>query len=72
MQLVCPMSGYRGHHPYLAQLSALWTVRVGLSVPYFVLIVVDQHDVRYGSIAPNIRLRQRSRLRFVSPGRPSA
>ncbi|WP_410655469.1 hypothetical protein [Amycolatopsis sp. lyj-112] len=45
------LSGYRGHHLYLGRLSALWTVGLVLSAPYFVLILVDQHDVRYGSVA---------------------
>jgi hypothetical protein len=44
-------SGYRPHHLYLGRLCALWTVGVLMSVPYFVLIRVDQHDVRYGAIA---------------------
>ncbi|MEV1328108.1 hypothetical protein AB0J20_00855 [Micromonospora costi] len=45
------LSGYRSLHLALGRLLALWTVGVGLSVPYFVLILVDQHDVRYGAIA---------------------
>jgi hypothetical protein len=44
------LSGYRSHHLYLGRLSALWTVGLVLSAPYFVLILVDQHDVRYGSV----------------------
>lgn len=44
------LSGYRSHHLYLGRLSALWTVGLALSAPYFVLILVDQHDVRYGSV----------------------
>ncbi|MGK5741057.1 hypothetical protein [Micromonospora sp. URMC 103] len=45
------LSGYRSLHLVLGRLLALWTVGVLLSVPYFVLILVDQHDVRYGAIA---------------------
>ncbi|GAB3717484.1 hypothetical protein GCM10027598_28240 [Amycolatopsis oliviviridis] len=45
------LSGYRGHHLYLGRLSALWTVGLVLSAPYFVLVLVDQHDVRYGPVA---------------------
>jgi hypothetical protein len=45
------LSGYRGHHLYLGRLLALWTLGVALSVPYFLLIRFDQHDVRYGAIA---------------------
>ncbi|MEU4681421.1 hypothetical protein [Micromonospora sp. NPDC023737] len=45
------LSGYRSAHLVFGRLLALWTVGVLLSVPYFVLIVVDQHDVRYGAIA---------------------
>lgn len=44
------LSGYRAHHLHLGRLVALWTVGVGLSVPYFVLIRFDQHDVRYAAI----------------------
>ncbi|MER7441384.1 hypothetical protein [Micromonospora avicenniae] len=45
------LSGYRSAHLVFGRLLALWTVGVLLSVPYFVLILVDQHDVRYGAIA---------------------
>ncbi|WET78723.1 ABC transporter permease [Amycolatopsis sp. QT-25] len=45
------LSGYRPHQLYLGRLGALWTVGFLLSAPYFVLILVDQHDVRYGSVA---------------------
>jgi hypothetical protein len=44
-------SGYRPHHLYLGRLLALWTVGVVMSAPYFVLLRVDQHHVRYGAIA---------------------
>jgi hypothetical protein len=45
------LSGYRPHHLYLGRLLALWTVGVGLSVPYFLLIRFDQDNVRYATIA---------------------
>ncbi|MFC3505702.1 hypothetical protein ACFOOK_32730 [Micromonospora krabiensis] len=45
------LSGYRSAHLVAGRLLALWTVGVLLSVPYYVLILVDQHDVRYGAIA---------------------
>ncbi|MEV6371162.1 ABC transporter permease [Micromonospora sp. WP24] len=45
------LSGYRSAHLVLGRLLALWTVGALLSAPYFVLVLVDQHDVRYGAIA---------------------
>ena len=45
------LSGYAGHHLYLGRLTALWTVGLLLSAPYFLLIRIDQHNVRYGAIA---------------------
>lgn len=45
------LSGYRGHHLYLGRLLALWALGIALSLPYFLLIRVDQHNVRYGAIA---------------------
>ena len=45
------LSGYRSHHLFLGRLAALWTVGLLLSLPYFVLIRFDQHDVRYATIA---------------------
>jgi hypothetical protein len=45
------LSGYRTHQLYAGRLCALWTVGLALSVPYFVLIRLDAHDVRYGAIA---------------------
>jgi hypothetical protein len=50
------LSGYRGHHLYLGRLLALWTLGVALSAPYFLLIRLDQHDVRYGAIAAMMAL----------------
>jgi hypothetical protein len=45
------LSGYRSRHLYLGRLGALWTIGLALSTPYFLLIRVDQHNVRYGAIA---------------------
>jgi hypothetical protein len=45
------LSGYRSHHLVLGRLAALWTVGTMLSLPYFMLIRLDQHDVRYGAVA---------------------
>ncbi|GAA5169823.1 MULTISPECIES: hypothetical protein [Amycolatopsis] len=45
------LSGYRGRHLCLGRLVALWLTGAVLAAPYFVLVLVDQHDVRYGSIA---------------------
>ncbi|TDB74594.1 hypothetical protein [Micromonospora sp. KC721] len=45
------LSGYRSMHLVLGRLLALWAVGALLCAPYFVLILVDQHDVRYGAIA---------------------
>lgn len=45
------LSGYSSWHLYLGRLAALWTVGILLSAPYFLLIRLDQDDVRYGAIA---------------------
>jgi len=45
------LSGYGSRHLVLGRLLALWTVGVLLSTPYFLLVLVDQRDVRYGAIA---------------------
>jgi len=45
------LSGYRISHLYLGRLLALWTLGLALAVPYFLLIRLDQHNVRYGAIA---------------------
>jgi len=45
------LSGYRTHELFLGRLVALWTLGVALSLPYFLLIRLDQQDVRYGAIA---------------------
>jgi hypothetical protein len=45
------LSGYRSRHLVFGRLIALWTVGLLLSLPYFVLIRLDQDDVRFGAIA---------------------
>lgn len=45
------LSGYRAHHLYLGRLGALWTLGVLLAAPYFLLIRLDQHNIRYGAVA---------------------
>jgi hypothetical protein len=45
------LSGYRGSHLVTGRLMALWTVGVLLSLPYFLLIRLDQPDVRHPAIA---------------------
>ena len=45
------LSGYRSHHLVLGRLAALWTVGALLSLPYFLLIRFDQHDIQHSAIA---------------------
>jgi hypothetical protein len=45
------LSGYHMMHLILGRLCALWTVGLVLSLPYWVLIRLDQPGVRYGAIA---------------------
>jgi len=45
------LSGYRAWHLYLGRLGALWTVGLGLALPYLILIRLDQERMRYGAIA---------------------
>lgn len=45
------LSGYRSRHLLLGRLIALWTLGTLFSLPYFLLIRLDQHDVRYAAIA---------------------
>ncbi|BCJ32854.1 hypothetical protein Athai_03570 [Actinocatenispora thailandica] len=45
------LSGYCARHLIVGRLAALWAVGVLLSAPYFLLVRLDQHDVRYGAIA---------------------
>jgi hypothetical protein len=45
------LSGYAARHLYLGRLAALWTVGLLLSLPYFLLIRLDQPDVRHGAVA---------------------
>jgi hypothetical protein len=45
------LSGYQPHHLWLGRLGALWLAGLVLAAPYFALIVVDQEDVRHGTVA---------------------
>jgi len=45
------LSGYADRHLIAGRLAALWALGVLLSAPYFLLVRLDQHDVRYGAIA---------------------
>lgn len=45
------LSGYRTRHLVAGRLMALWTVGALLSLPYFLLVRFDQHDIRYGAVA---------------------
>lgn len=45
------LSGYRAHHLHLGRLGALWGVGLLLSVPYLLLVRLDQPGVRFGAIA---------------------
>jgi hypothetical protein len=45
------LSGYRSGHLIAGRLCALWAVGAALSLPYFVLIRLDQSGLRYGAIA---------------------
>jgi hypothetical protein len=45
------LSGYATHQLFLGRLGALWALGLTLSVPYFVLILFDQRDIRFGAVA---------------------
>ncbi|WP_326555071.1 ABC transporter permease [Micromonospora sp. NBC_01813] len=45
------LSGYRPAQLWTGRLLALWAVGLALSVPYFLLVLVDQAGVRHGAIA---------------------
>ncbi len=45
------LSGYRSHQLYLGRLAALWGIGAVLSVPYTLLVAVDQDAVRSGAVA---------------------
>ncbi|MEU4553883.1 hypothetical protein [Micromonospora violae] len=45
------LAGYRPHHLYLGRMLGLWTVGVVISVPFFLLPMVDGADLRYGGLA---------------------
>ncbi|MGI5524931.1 hypothetical protein ACQEUX_28910 [Micromonospora sp. CA-259024] len=43
--------GYRPHHLYLGRMLGLWAVGLVISVPFFLLPLVDGADLRYGGLA---------------------
>lgn len=45
------LTGYGNRHLILGRLCALWTVGLALSLPYFLLVRLDQDNVRHGAIA---------------------
>jgi hypothetical protein len=45
------LSGYRPTHLWTGRLVALWAIGIVLSVPYFLLVLLDQPGVRHGAIA---------------------
>ncbi len=45
------LAGYRPHHLYLGRMLGLWTVGLVISVPFFLLPMVDGADLRYGGLA---------------------
>ncbi|PYC73323.1 hypothetical protein C7C45_06430 [Micromonospora arborensis] len=45
------LAGYRPHHLYLGRMLGLWTVGVVISVPFFLLPMIDGADLRYGGLA---------------------
>jgi hypothetical protein len=50
------LSGYRSHHLFLGRILALWAIGTAMTAPYFLLILLDQHNVRYGAIAVSMAL----------------
>ncbi|KAB1930696.1 hypothetical protein F8271_27555 [Micromonospora sp. ALFpr18c] len=44
-------AGYRPHHLYLGRMLGLWAVGLVISVPFFLLPLVDGADLRYGGLA---------------------
>ncbi|MEU7840454.1 hypothetical protein AB0B39_05710 [Micromonospora sp. NPDC049114] len=45
------LAGYRPHHLYLGRMLGLWTVGLVISVPFFLLPMLDGADLRYGGLA---------------------
>ncbi|WFF02380.1 ABC transporter permease [Micromonospora sp. WMMD964] len=45
------MAGYRPHHLYLGRVLGLWTVGLIISVPFFLLPMVDGAELRYAGLA---------------------
>ncbi|MEU4778072.1 hypothetical protein [Micromonospora sp. NPDC023633] len=45
------LAGYRPHDLYLGRMLGLWAAGLVLSVPFFVLTVVDAPELRHGGVA---------------------
>ncbi|MCO1595673.1 hypothetical protein M8C17_10895 [Micromonospora sp. RHAY321] len=45
------LAGYRPHHLYLGRMLGLWTVGLVISVPFFLLPLVDGAELRYAGLA---------------------
>ncbi|WP_405428327.1 hypothetical protein [Micromonospora sp. NBC_00617] len=45
------LAGYRPHHLYLGRMLGLWAVGLVISVPFFLLPMIDGADLRYGGLA---------------------
>ncbi|MEO3775039.1 hypothetical protein [Micromonospora sp. B9E7] len=45
------LAGYRPHHLYLGRMLGLWTVGLVISVPFFLLPMIDGASLRYGGLA---------------------
>ncbi|MDG4778562.1 hypothetical protein O7614_02750 [Micromonospora sp. WMMD961] len=45
------LAGYRPHHLYLGRMLGLWTVGLVISVPFFLLPMIDGARLRYGGLA---------------------
>ncbi|MGS2613873.1 hypothetical protein ACVCAH_04965 [Micromonospora sp. LZ34] len=45
------LAGYRPHHLYLGRMLGLWALGLAISVPFFLLTVVDAANLRYGGVA---------------------
>ncbi|WP_238433645.1 ABC transporter permease [Micromonospora tarensis] len=45
------LAGYRPHHLYLGRMLGLWAVGVVISVPFFLLPMLDGANLRYSGLA---------------------
>jgi hypothetical protein len=50
------LSGYRSYHLYLGRLVALWALGGLVGLPYLVLVMADQGDVRHPAVAVGMAL----------------